>query len=314
MAYKKQLKILKQKIKDWNKWKEDNPKGRPQKQNLLFKIIIFIFVPIFSAIIPSIISYFLRPPQFIIINSFLGHNEKLIIQARNYQANQKKHLDVMFDGASCPNSGVLDNVSTQSEYYQWHFDIKEQIKKKQIDAEKLTKNEYKIKVCFPGDKYSDEFKISFKTQQQIHTNINFYINFFHQEGEKQEIKIDKNSGFEFDIKMNSIPLLKNDSDFWKLEIEIEQTNYSAFIEQHYSAFMSSKIFSFGSDDFVKVKVEKKIEKLEGHLKIRIAPQNNIKIEFINITIIPAENSLFNEWKYKINSISPLILTYDKKRI
>ena len=110
--------------------------------------------------------YFLsRPgeePKFIIVNSILKSDATLVIKADNKKANQKKNINVIFDGCSFPKKGTRVAPAADG-MYLWNFTLINHTK-----VDRLVKDgDHKIKVCFPGGKNSDVFNIIFVTKPPI---------------------------------------------------------------------------------------------------------------------------------------------------
>ncbi|KPA09862.1 protein containing DUF1566 [Candidatus Magnetomorum sp. HK-1] len=101
-------------------------------------------------------------PKFIIMNSILRSDTKIVIKANNKKANQKKKLDIIFDGHSFPEAGIPYKKNDNG-MYQWRFTL---IKHTIVDS-LIKDGEHKLKVSFPGEKFSDEFKILFVNDQPV---------------------------------------------------------------------------------------------------------------------------------------------------
>ena len=129
-------------------------------------LIAAVIIPVIATIlIPLLIYYLSRPPEepkFIIDNSILRSDATLVIKANNKKSNQKKKLDIIFDGCSFPKKGIPINSSSDG-MQKWHFKLQNHTK---VDS-LIKDGDHKVKVGFPGDKLSDEFKIIFVNDQPI---------------------------------------------------------------------------------------------------------------------------------------------------
>jgi len=287
---------------------DERQRSDPQKSWIL--PIITLIIAAFG-VIAVYVPFFAKQPQFSIANSVLKSDAKLVIRARNKKANQDKQLDVIFDGCSFLNSGILDKENPKNKFYQWHFEIK-----KYTNADKLIKDgEHKIKVCFPGEKYSEEFNILFlstspivrvektnksgktivkgevTTEVQVPKNIlSVYISYY-QEGKEYSIdniplttKIHKETGityFEFETVLQGLPDIKSDDPnfskkFWSIKV-IDQAGNDYYYDQSYAKFIAPGSENFGVGSIANIKIEKLSEDVSKQLKniVRIIPQKNI---------------------------------------
>lgn len=139
--------------------KRTNTSDKPFYRNGIFWLFAIIFVSIFSALW----IYQSTPYSFTIPNHFLRSDGVLVIHSENWKANQNKHLNVEFDGFKYAKSGKpteKDNLGNQV----WHFRISEHHPPKNY----LKDGEHRIRLGFPGKKYSDEvYKICFITKDLI---------------------------------------------------------------------------------------------------------------------------------------------------
>lgn len=139
--------------------KRTNTSDKPFYRNGFFWLFAIIFVSIFSALW----IYQSTPYSFTIPNHFLRSDGVLVIHSENWKANQNKHLNVEFDGFKYAKSGKpteKDNLGNQV----WHFRISEHHPPKNY----LKDGEHRIRLGFPGKKYSDEvYKICFITKDLI---------------------------------------------------------------------------------------------------------------------------------------------------
>lgn len=139
--------------------KRTNTSDKPFYRNGIFWLFAIIFVSILSALW----IYQSTPYSFTIPNHFLRSDGVLVIHSENWKANQNKHLNVEFDGFKYAKSGKpteKDNLGNQV----WHFRISEHHPPKNY----LKDGEHRIRLGFPGKKYSDEvYKICFITKDLI---------------------------------------------------------------------------------------------------------------------------------------------------
>jgi len=272
-------------------------------------LIASVVIPLL-AIITTLIIYFLsRPinePKFIIANGIINSNATIKIKANNIEANQKKNLDIMFDTLTFPLKGVLDKPDSKG-MYQWSFALK-----KYTSAKSLTKDgEHKIKVAFPGRKWSNTFGILFlsnppivsieksntkgrtsikgnvTTQFQVPKNIlSVEITYFN---DKQaciikniplETKVHPETGityYEFSTVLQGLPIFKKDdirysNPFWKVEVK-DQAGNKYHHQQSYAKFMAPGCDVVGVGNIANIKIEKLSEGISNQLKniVRIVP-------------------------------------------
>ena len=119
-----------------------------------------IIIPVIATIVTPLLIFFLsRPyenPKFIIVNSILRSDAKIVIKADNKKANQKKNLNIIFDGYAFSDAGIRSGKK-EKDMFLWHFKL---INNTCLDI-LIKKGEHKVKVGFPGGKLSNEFKIHF---------------------------------------------------------------------------------------------------------------------------------------------------------
>ena len=295
--------------------KQDSKISAPQKKQWWVAAVI---IPVFATIVtPLFIYYFPRTveePKFIIVNSILRSDATLVIKANNKKANQKKKLDIIFDGCPFPEKGIPINSNSDG-MQKWHFKLQNHAK---VDS--LTKDgEHKVKFSFPGGKFSNEFKIIFNSKPpivrvekknksgqtivkgEVTTELQLpkkllcvYITYFHK-GQEYKIpdiplttKVHEETGityFEFETALQGLPKLdKNDPNFsapfWSLEV-VDQAGNKYFYEQSYAKFMAPGNDKFGVGDIANVKVVKLSKDVANKLTnikstIRIIPKTIIE--------------------------------------
>jgi len=332
-----------------HQFRKNKTKSDPQKSWLLSITVLIITV---AGLIISGLAIYLpnrQQPKFIIKNSILNSNAKLIILACNKKANQSSNLNVIFDGYSFPLSAILAKSNSQ-EMYEWNFEIT-----KYTNEKKLTKDgEHKIKVSLPGSSYSEEYKILFisvppivkiqktnvtgqtivkgkiTTEQQIPKKyLSVYITYFQDDKEYNidiplTTKVHKKTGityFEFVTSLQGLPVLSpNDPNysapFWSINV-IDQAGNEYYYEQSYAKFMAPGNENFGVGDIANVKIEKIPEDVNRHIKsiVRIIPLQKIINRLpngktpIDLKVRSIGNAAKLEWKYNITSIIPLTLVY-----
>ena len=131
--------------------------------------IAAVIIPVVATIIIPLLLYFLslqnKSPKFIIVNSILRSDDKLIIKAENAKANKDKKLNILFDGCSFPKAGIQANFDNNG-MQLWHFQLSEQTK-----VENLLRNgTHIIQVGFPGENFSNGYKIIFSKDQSLIDN------------------------------------------------------------------------------------------------------------------------------------------------
>jgi len=234
-----------------------------------------------AAIIPLI--FFPRSveePKFIIKNSILRSDATLVIKANNKKANQKKNLDIIFDGCSFPKKATP--VAPNSDgMHLWHFTL---INHTKVDH--LTKDgEHKVKVSFPGGKNSDEFKIIFvndplivdgeiiqsdpkkkilkgkaTTKTRIPENeIKVDVTFYHEDSIEEQISVPvkkveyQDTGhmhFEFETPIENFPEISTDDSryseiFFSFRVSDKAGN-EYYYEESYGQYVTGGIKRFGA--------------------------------------------------------------------
>ena len=289
-------------------------KGKDSTKNQW--LIATVIIPVIATIVIPLLIYFLsRPteePKFIIENSILRSDATLVIRADNKKANKKENLNIMFDGCSFPNKGISIPIQTFPHKIQkWHFTLKNY-----TTINTLTKDgEHKIKVSFPGGKYSDEYKIIFiskppivkilkshdhgqtkikgkvTTELQLPKNIlTVNITYFH-EGKECKIteipltkKIHPETGivyYEFESILQGLPNLKPDDPryselFWQLEVT-DQAENQYYHKQSYAKFMAPGNDQIGVGNIASIKIEKITDDVSNQLRniVRIVPNQTL---------------------------------------
>ena len=284
--------------------------SREKKTSKRQWVIASVIIPTIATIVIPLLIYYLsypfQNPKFIIANSILRPDTTLVIKANNKKANQKKHLDIFFDGCSFAKKGVPAEIDSKG-MQQWHFKLK-----KHTTINYLIKDgKHKVKVGFPGEKLSNENIIIFistppvvrvekkrkqgqtkikgqiTTELQLPKNIlSVDITYFHK-GETNEInsiplktKVHPESGityYEFETILHGLPLLKPkdlgySDPFWRIEVT-DQAGNKYFHEQSYAKFMAPGIDKVGVSNIANIKIERLSEDITKQLKniIRIIP-------------------------------------------
>ncbi|KPA17925.1 hypothetical protein MHK_001854 [Candidatus Magnetomorum sp. HK-1] len=259
--------------------------------------------------------YFLsRPseePKFIIENCILKPDAALVIQADNKKANQKKRLNVIFDGYPFPKKGIPIDISSEG-MQQWSFLLKQYTKNEILIKDGI----HKIKMGFPGDNFSDEYKIIFiskppivnikksnesgqtiiegkvTTELQLPKKLLSVCVRYFQDGISSNLdnipltkKIHNETGityFEFKTVLQGLPVLISDNPnyskpFWGIKV-IDQAGNDYYYEQSYAKFMAPGDENFGVGSIANIKIKKISEDIKSQELsniIRIIPNPTI---------------------------------------
>jgi len=121
----------------------------------------FLALIVIPIIVACFTYYTRKTPQFIIENNILNSSSDIIIRANNKKANRQEHLDVIFDGFTFSQKGVLSN---QIDGYQsWVFTLLNQPNVEMYPS-LIKKGVHDIQVGFLGEKRSEKIKIAFINQ------------------------------------------------------------------------------------------------------------------------------------------------------
>jgi len=242
-----------------------------------------VLAAIIAAFIPLIVHFFPRSveePKFIIVKSILRSDAILVIKANNKIANQKKKLDIIFDGFSFPEAGI--SVAPDSNgMFQWNFKLINHTK-----VDRLIKDvEHKVKVSFPGGKSSDEFNILFvndqpfvdgeiikkdsntkilkgkaTTKTQIPENeIKVEVTFYHEDSTEEQVNIPvkkveyQETGliyFEFETQLKNFPEISpNDSRYSEIFFAFRVSDKAGneyYYEESYGQYVTGGRKRFGA--------------------------------------------------------------------
>ena len=222
----------------------------------------------------------MQEPKFIIVNSILRSDSTLIIKANNKKANQKRKLDIIFDGYPFPEAGILCKFNDK-DMYQWKFSLIKHTKEESLTND----GEHQIKVSFPGEKLSDEYKIRFVNDQPIvdaeiikkdsktnilkgkattktqipENEIKVDVTFYHEGSKEEQINVPikkveyQDTGlmfFEFETKLENFPEISTEDNryseiFFSLKVTDKAEN-EYYYEESYGQYVTGGIKRFGA--------------------------------------------------------------------